>query len=187
MTLSPSSGALYGIRARLRGHVQQPPQIRYAADGTEMLEFTLRLVDGWPPDAPASELIVVRYGGQQRELMQWLAYGRHVVLEGVIHLVRWTGKTDGKDRARLLLEATEIEPLDQERPDPSRAAVTAPRPPQPSVGTPPSETERLERLRALADSTVVEERPKKAPTPRDTARIQRLSRRYEEIFGGDAA
>jgi hypothetical protein len=180
-----SAGALYGIAARMRGHVQELPQVRYAADGSELLEFKLKLVDDWPHQAPpANELVTVRFSGQQPELAQWLAFGRHVVCQGTLHLARWTGKQDGVPRAQLLLEATYVEPLDQERPDPKRAAAYAPRPPQPSPGRPPTEAERLERLTAVAAATTVETDKPKRPARREFTEAKRLhlAQKYDAIY-----
>jgi single-stranded DNA-binding protein len=189
MTTFPSDGALYGIAARLRGHVLTPPHLRYASDASEVLEFQVKLVEDWPPSGPlAEEVIVVRYGGQQRELDRWLTTGRHVLLSGILHVARWTGAQDGKDRARLVLEATEVQPLDEKPPNPSRAAAYAPRPPQPADREAPTRAEQLDRLEAMVSAA--EDSPKKADPPKAMPRTQaERARRYDEIYGkdGDAA
>jgi hypothetical protein len=172
--------ALYGIAARLRGYVQSAPRLRYAADGAELLEFKVKLVEDWPPPpaAPAEEIVVARFAGRQRELEQWLAYGRHVLLGGTLHLARWTGAQDGRERAQLLLEATDIQPLDQERPDPERAAAYAPPPSWPANREPPTDAERLARAEALVSA--VEDPPEKASPETAAERTKRLSQRYTE-------
>jgi single-stranded DNA-binding protein len=183
MTNSPSEGALFGIAAQLRGHVQSSPQLRYTADGTELLEFKVKLIEDWPPQGPlAEEVIVVRFVGQQRELDKWLVVGRHVLLSGILHVARWTGAQDGKERAQLVLEAREVQPLDERPPNPSRAAAYAPRPPQPANREPPTQAERLERLTAMVSAA--DDQPKKADPPKAMPRTQaERAQRYDEIYG----
>jgi single-stranded DNA-binding protein len=186
MTTFPGSGTLYGIGARLRAYVQTPPQLRYATDGSDLLEFKVKLIEDWPPQGPlAEEVIVVRYGGQQRELDKWLAYGRHVLLSGILHVARWTGQQDGKERVQLVLEATDVQSLDEKEPNPSRAAAYSARPPQPANREPPTQAEQLDRLEALVSAA--EDQPKKAPTETPAERQARLSRRHEEIYGREDA
>jgi len=186
MTTFPGSGALYGIAARLRAHVETPPQLRYAADGTDLLEFKVKLVEDWPPQGPlAEELIVVRYGGQQRELEKWLAPGRHVLLDGVLHVARWTGQQDRKERVQLVLEATTVQYLDEKEPNPSKAAAYAPRPAQPVNREPPTQAEQLERLEQMVSAA--EDQPGKARAETDAERQARLARRHKEIYDREDA
>jgi hypothetical protein len=153
MTTSRGDGALYGIQARLRGRVSVGPQLRYSADGQELVEFKLNLIDDGPPAGPRSdEAVVVRYAGAQPELTRWLAVHRHVLVAGTVHLARWTGRNDGRERVQLLCEAVEILALDDNRPDPKRAAAVAAKPPQPIAAAPPTHAQRLERLRVLAEA-----------------------------------
>jgi len=185
MTTFPGDGALYGIAARLRGRAQSAPQLRYASDGTELLEFKVKLIEDWPPQGPlAEEIITVRFGGQQRELERWLAFGRHVLLSGILHVARWTGTHDHKERVLLVLEATDVQPLDEKPPNSSRAAAYAPRPPQPTNREPPTQAERFARLEAMV--AAVEDQPKKVvpakPVPRTDAE---RAARYDEIYGGE--
>ena len=114
-------GGLDGIRAQLRGYADEAPFARFTPDGVSLWEFKVRLVDTWRPE---TEKVIVRVADEHYgSLQSWVVPGRHLLVEGILHLIRWTPK-DNVPRAVLVIEMTDLHPLDKEQQqNPSKAGV----------------------------------------------------------------
>lgn len=182
---------LDGIQAQFRGHAAEAPRVRFTPQGETLWEFGVKLTDAW---LTQTETVVVRVPDAHYDLLRrWVVPGRHLLVRGTLHPVRWTGK-DGKDRVRLLVEPTlEVTPLDQkargsepagldyrDRKMPQHAAL----PPKTTdtVATAPTKAERAARMRARLN----EDQPNRAATTDSTDAAdqrKRLSDQYARIYG----
>jgi single-stranded DNA-binding protein len=143
---------LDGIRADLRGYVDTAPRVRYHPDGEMVWEFTVRLIDSW--STSSAEVVVVRVPDRNYALLQrWAVPGRQAYLRGVLHLARWQGN-DGQPRARLLLEGSELMPLDQRATGSTPAALDFQSPPMRQQDAIPPQS----ATRALAGASTATER-----------------------------
>jgi hypothetical protein len=183
-----NDGGLDGIHAELRGYVQTLPRMRFHPSGVGLWEFGVRLTDSW--SAVTTETVLVRVPDEHYNTLQrWVLPGKHLMVRGMLHLVRWTGKGDGKDRARLIVEPTrEVMPLDERIQGSEPAALDyadprryrqLPLPPEKTVSVTVPPADRAAQVRAL-----LEDEP--APQDAATRKRKRNARKYDEIFGNDA-
>jgi ribosomal protein S12 methylthiotransferase accessory factor YcaO len=146
------------IRAELRGRVAAAPRVRFAPTGESVWEFSVRLAAHW---TATPEVVVVRVPDEHyADLQRWATPGKRLYLRGSLRLVRWQDP-DQTPRARLLLQAIELMPLDDrahgsepaaldytERKMPQRMAI----PPR-TTGVASTQAERAARVRALLEET----------------------------------
>jgi hypothetical protein len=118
--LSGGVRELDGIRAELHGYVQYAPRARYQPTGECVWEFGVRLIDTL---TVTTETIVIRLPDQHcAQLQRWAVPGRQAYVRGALHVARWRAN-DGREPVRLLLEATELMPLDARAPGSASAAL----------------------------------------------------------------
>jgi hypothetical protein len=129
--------------------ISHAPESRFDVDGNELLQIRGHVADS----RRTHPEVVVRFAGQhQAQLARWCAPGKHMSVVGLLEVKTWTRK-DGGTGIALLVEASDIHPLNPDEPDPSRSGVYAAlgRTSRLAPGAPPRHT-RSDLRSQLADA-----------------------------------
>lgn len=110
-----------GLRVEFRLIVSHAPEQRFDANGVELLQFRGKVADMRQRHPEA----VVRFSGRQRDqLYRWCAVGKHMSVVGQLEVKTYTAN-DGVLRIILLIEASDIHPLNPDEVDHAREGVYA--------------------------------------------------------------
>lgn len=110
-----------GLRVEFRLIVSHAVEQRFDANGVELLQFRGKVADLRLKHPEA----LVRFGGKQRDqLYRWCAPGKHMAVTGQLEIKTYTAK-NGESRVILLVEASDIHPLNPDEVDHAREGVYA--------------------------------------------------------------
>jgi hypothetical protein len=109
-----------GLRVEFRMTVSHAPEQRFDVDGNELLQIRGRVVDS----RRRQPEVVVRYAGQhQAQLARWCAPGKHLSVVGLLEVKTWTNGS--QPCLALLVEASDVHPLNPDEPNHTQAGVHA--------------------------------------------------------------
>jgi len=110
-----------GIRVEFRMIVMHEAEQRFDQNGVELLQIRGSVVDARHQQPE----VVVRFAGQQRaQLQRWCKPGKHLSVIGLLEIKSWTAPK-GIQRMALLVEASDIHPLNPDVVNHSREGVYA--------------------------------------------------------------
>lgn len=110
-----------GLHVEFRLIVSHVPEQRFDANGIELLQFRGKVADARQrhPD------VVVRFSGKRRnQLYRWCTPGKHMAVAGQLEVKTYTANS-GATRVILLVEASDIHPLNPDEVDHAREGVYA--------------------------------------------------------------
>jgi hypothetical protein len=146
--LNAEVSRLDDIRADLRGYVDQAPRVRFTPAGEAVWEFGVSLIDTL---ALHNEVVVRMPDRHEEQLQRWVVPGRRVNARGTLHVARWQSSS-GREHVRLLLEATEVVPLDERVPGSAAVVEYSERRMPMRDGHPAQDTHRACRSPACSSS-----------------------------------
>jgi hypothetical protein len=101
--------------------VSHEPEQRFDQNGVELLQVRGRVVD----DRLTHPEVVIRFAGQHRaQLARWATPGKHLVVIGQLEVKSHTA-SNGAVRMFLLVEASDIHPLNPDEVNHAREGVYA--------------------------------------------------------------
>jgi len=110
-----------GLRVEFRLIVSHPPEQRFDANGVELLQVRGKVADM----RQRHPEVVVRFSGKQRhQLYKWCTPGKHMSVVGQLDIQTYVTKA-GAARIILLVEASDIHPLNPDEVDHAREGVYA--------------------------------------------------------------
>lgn len=139
-----------GIRVEFRMIVTHEAEQRFDQNGVELLQIRGSVVD----TRRLHPEVVVRFAGQQRaQLQRWCKPGKHLSVIGRLEIWSWTAPA-GKPRTALLVEASDIHPLNPDEVNHSREGVYAALGRTAQVDVPPkgmTKKEQAARMRRMVE------------------------------------
>lgn len=103
-------------KATLIGNLGKDPEIRYAASGDAIANFSLATTENWKDKASGEKKEAtewhrcVAYGKLAEIIGQYVKKGSSLYVEGSIHTRKWTDK-DGQDRYSTEIKVSEMKML----------------------------------------------------------------------------
>lgn len=107
------------------GRAGRDPELRYTNNGNSIAQFSIA-IDGYKRDEKPLWLQVTIWGKQAETAANYVHKGDMVGVSGRLEEERWTDKTSGEERSRIILNAQSLTLLEGKPRDEQPAPAPAP-------------------------------------------------------------